>query len=137
MALDTTLLGDLQGDIGISSDQSVFTDSELERLYARAESDQDLTVYYAFRQLLANANKFYDYSAGMTSEKRSQIRSNLKDSVEMWDKEARNSDNQVESLGLTEIPYKKKDKPWRTAARNQRQLSSWSGNEDVDWDKWS
>src|SRR4051812_43380079 len=121
MTLDSTLLLDLQGDIGISDDETVFTDTELERLYTRADSNQDLAVYYAFRQLLANANKFYDYSAGMTSEKRSQIRSNLKDSVEMWDKEARTNDNQVESLGLSEIPYKKKDKPWRTAVRNQRQ----------------
>ncbi len=133
MTLSANLLGDLQGDIGISNDQSVFTDTELERLYTRAEYNQDLTVYYAFRQLLANANKFYDYSAGMTSEKRSQIRSNLKDSVEMWEKESRINDNQVESLGLTEIPYRKKDKPWQTSNKNKKQLNDFYD----DWDKWT
>lgn len=119
--LDATVLADLQGDIGISDDESVFSDDEIERLYTRSDSNADLAVYFAFRQLLANANKFYDYSAGMTSEKRSQIRTNLKDSVNMWEKESggTNAANQVGSVGVASIPYYKKDKPWRTGRVNR------------------
>ena len=68
---------DIQADIGIDSDQTVFTDAELDRLYTRASSDYDTAVVYALDQLLADAAKFNDYTAGASSERKSQVFENL------------------------------------------------------------
>lgn len=122
--LDSTLLKDLQGDLGIDASQTVFTDAELERLYTRANSNQDLAVYYGFRQLLASANKFFDYTAGLTTEKRSQVRAQLKESCEMWLEEV----NQVASLGAVGVPTQNKSKPWSKANNRGREEQLWLTN---------
>lgn len=118
MSLNAQVLSDLQGDIGITDDETVFTDAQLERLYERAESDLATAVYYAFRQLLANANKLYDYTAGLTSEKRNQVRQNIADSVAMWEKESRLNADQVGVVGATVIPNPRKDRPYSTVTTN-------------------
>ena len=109
--LTATQLADMQGDLGISTDQSVFTDAELDRLYTRAGSDYTLAVYYAYRQLLAQANKFHNYTAGMTKVERKQMRDNIRDSMDFWQEEARTAGNQVQMLGLRQIPPRWKDAP--------------------------
>ena len=68
--LSAAQLGDIQGDLGIGSDGAVFTDSELHRLYTRADSDYELTVVYALEQLMVDAAKLNDYTAGSSSEKK-------------------------------------------------------------------
>lgn len=102
---------DMQGDLGIGADQSVFTNDELDRLYTRAEGSYALAVYYGYRQLLASANKFHDYTRGLTRVARSQMRDNLAASVEFWKEEARNTSNQVQIVGARLIPPKNKRKP--------------------------
>lgn len=111
MALSSDQLTDMQGDLGISGDASVFTDVELNRLFTRAESDYELAVYYGFRQLLAEANKFYNYTAGMTKVQRVQMRENLESSMGIWRDEARVAGNQVRLIGLRSIPPRYKDAP--------------------------
>ena len=88
MALTTDQLADLQADIGISDDGAVFTDTELNRLYARAGEDYTLTVVYALRQLMADKAKLTDYSRGETRESKSQIFAHLKRMCELWAAEA-------------------------------------------------
>lgn len=88
MALTADQLADLQGDLGISTDQAVFTDAELNRLYARAESSYEMAVASGFRQLMADAAKFNDYTAGQSSEKKSQVYDHLKDMYKTWAAEA-------------------------------------------------
>ena len=88
MALDATILADLQGDLGISTDQTVFTDAELERLYLRAASDYSLAMVYGLRQLLMDAAKLNDYKAGQSSESKGQVFDHLKAMLEMWAAEA-------------------------------------------------
>lgn len=102
---------DMQGDLGIGSDESVFTNSELDRLYTRAGESYDKAVYLATRQLLANAVKFHDYTAGMTKVQKSQIYDHLKEQVEFWKDEARVAGDQVKLVGINRIPTRHKDRP--------------------------
>lgn len=115
--LTATLRTDVQGDLGIGSDQGVFTDDELDRLYTRADSDYGTTIYLAFRQLLADAAKFNDYTAGHTSEKKSQLWDHLKEMVAFWREESRSASNQVRFVGATEIPPRRKSTPESAQAR--------------------
>jgi len=103
-SLSSDQLTDLQADIGITTDESVFTDAELNRLYTRADSDYNTAVYLALRQLMANAVKFHDYTAGQTSVKKSQIFDHLKEQVDFWQKESRTTANQVRIVGSNRIP---------------------------------
>jgi len=108
MALTATQRTDLQGDLGIGSDESVFTNDELDRLYTRAGDDYNLAVYFGYRQLLAQANKFHNYTEGMTRVERKQMRDNIAASMEFWKAEAR---VQVRMVGLNSIPPRDKDAP--------------------------
>lgn len=119
MALTAEMLTDFQADLGITNSQAVFTDVQLNRLFTRAGENYPKAVYYAYRQLLSQANKYRDYTAGMTSEKLSQIRGQLKDSMLMWKEEAFGSSNQFQSIGLRLVPERQKERPWRNnGARN-------------------
>ncbi len=111
MALTAVQRADFQGDIGIGTDEAVFTNDELDRLYARADSDYNSAVYLAWRQLMADAAKFNDYTAGQTREEKSQVFDHIKAMVNFWKDEARVATNQVRSIGLLEIPPRDKDSP--------------------------
>ena len=86
--LTSDQLSDMQADLGISNDESVFTDAELNRLFTRADSDYETTVAYAYRQLWANALKFTKYTQGRSSEDRTAIRDALKDAMSYWEQKA-------------------------------------------------
>jgi len=112
MALTATQILDMQGDLGITADETVFSDTELNRLYTRAEESYELAIYYGYRQLLADANKYHEYTAGLSREKLDQVRAHLKDSMIMWKDEARSASNQVWSVGILEVPPRDKDEPY-------------------------
>ena len=88
MALTSDQLADMQGDLGIGSDEAVFTDAELNRLFARAESGYELAVAMGFRQLMADAAKFNDYTAGQSKESKSQVFEHLEKMFKFWMAEA-------------------------------------------------
>jgi len=88
VALSETQLTDIQADLGIGSDEAVFTDAELNRLYARADSGYELAVAMAVRQLMINAARFNDYTAGHNQESKSQVFAQLKEMYEFWLAEA-------------------------------------------------
>ena len=111
MALDADQLTDMQADIGISNDEAVFSDVALQRLYTRSESSYPLAVYYAFRQLLAQANKFHDYSVASSSVSRSQLRAHVRDMMDFWQDEAKVAGNQVRIVGGLRIPPRDPDLP--------------------------
>jgi len=111
MALTSTQRTDIQGDLGIGSDEAVFTNDELDRLYARADSDYNGAVYLGWRQLMADAAKFNNYTAGQTREEKSQVFDHIKDMVSFWKDEARVATNQVQIVGLLEVPPRNKDAP--------------------------
>lgn len=87
MALSATQLTDIQADLGIGSDASVFTDAELNRLFARADSDYNLAVLYAIRQILTNAARFHDYTRGDDADKKQQVFANLEKIYDRWEAE--------------------------------------------------
>lgn len=111
MALTADQLADLQADLGISDDEAVFTDAELERLFARAEEDYNTAVYLAWRQVLGGAVNWIDYKVAQTSISRDQAWKHVKEMVAFWQAESRTAGNQVRILGLTEIPPRMKDDP--------------------------
>lgn len=88
MSLTTAQRTDMQADLGISNDQAVFTNAELDRLYERASSDYELAMCYALDQLLMDAAKLNDYTAGASSEKKSQVFDHLKDVRAAWGQRA-------------------------------------------------
>ena len=88
MALSADQLTDFQADIGIGSDAAVFTDAELNRLYARASDDYDLAVAMAFEQLMSTAAKLNNYVAGSTAEEKSQVFAQLEKMADRWLKKA-------------------------------------------------
>ena len=126
MALTATQRTDMQGDLGIASDEAVFTNAELDRLYERASSGYELAVFYGYRQLLAQANKFHNYTAGMTKVQRVQMRENIRDSMDFWADEARTTGNQMRMVGLRQIPPRYKDAPVDVKNTN----SGWHDSED-------
>ena len=111
MALTATQRTDMQADLGITSDEAVFTNDELDRLYARADSDYNSAIYLAWRQLMADAAKFNDYTTGQTQEKKSQLFEHVKAMVDFWGSEARSASNQVRMLSILEVPPRNKDVP--------------------------
>lgn len=110
MALTEAQRADMQADLGISDDQAVFTNDELDRLYERAGGNYDRAVYYGLRQLLANAAKFHDYTAGQTRQQRSQAFGHLKVLVDLWAAKVAGA-QQVRTLGILQVPPREKDKP--------------------------
>ena len=110
-SLTSTQRADMQADLGIGTGEAVFTNDELDRLYTRADSDYNEAVYLAWRQLMADAAKFNDYTAGQTQEKKSQVYDHVKDMVAFWKSESTTATNQVRILGLNEIPPRWKDEP--------------------------
>lgn len=118
MSLTAAQRADMQGDLGVSADETVFTDAELERLFERAEGDYNTAVYFGYRQLLAQANKFHNYTVGMTRVERNQMRENLRDSMQVWADLAEESTQPTMRLaGLRGVPPKGKDEPIATGWR--------------------
>lgn len=108
--LSAAQLADFQGDIGIGSDEAVFTDAELNRLYTRADSDYNKAVVLAIRQMLASAVKLNDYRIAQSSESRSQIYKQLKDMLTYWESVAQTT-QQVTIVGMRAVPPRYKTDP--------------------------
>lgn len=113
MALTADQLADLQADLGIDDSETVFADAELQRLFVRAGEVYPTTVYYAWRQLLAQSAKWIDYRVAQTEEKRSQAYAHIKEMVAYWKAESEDATNVkgVAIAGLNEVPYRWKDYP--------------------------
>lgn len=83
MSISAQQLSDLQADAGLDDSESVFTDAELSRIWDRVAGAATETLQHEaalaliFRQLLSDATKFYDWKAGASEEKMSQIYDHL------------------------------------------------------------
>lgn len=103
-------LRDLQADLAIVDDETVWTDAELNRLYARAGESYAGAKLLAIEQLYMASLGENDYTAGQTSEKRSQITQNLKAALQyQWMQLDRSS--QVVLAGLRSSPLTDRDVP--------------------------
>lgn len=125
MALTPEQLTDIQTDLGITNDQAVFTDAELNRLFDRAGSDYNTSVYLGWRVLLGDAAKFFNYTEGNTKVERAAVFEHIKAMLEFWKGEATTAANQVAVVGLTPIPPNWKEYPateYPCAPRRERRL---------------
>jgi len=99
--------------LGIGTDEAVFTDAELERLFTRAGEVYPTAVYMAWRQLLAASAKYIDYRVAQTEMKRSQAYAHIKEMVAHWQAESDAEAGVTGALfvGLNGIPTKQKEEP--------------------------
>lgn len=110
--LTAAQIADMQGDLAIGDDESVFTNDELQRLYVRASEDYNTAVYYAYRQILASkVVAWTDYQVAQTKVSASQAFANLKTLVAEWQKTANTPTNQVKIVGANPVPTTHKPKP--------------------------
>jgi hypothetical protein len=107
MALDATQILDFRADIGDETSPYAFSDTELDRLYDRCENSYDRAVILAIEQLLANAVKFYSYTAGYTKAEQDKIYDHLKNFLEL--KKSRG--NQAHIIGVSIVPPNVKVEP--------------------------
>ena len=110
MTLTDELRADLQNDLGIGTDESVFTNAELARLYVRADSDYDQTMILALRQLLIQAARLHRYTLAQSSSDHQQVFANLKVLLAIYEQQ-KSGGTQVKMIGLTAVPPRSKDKP--------------------------
>lgn len=61
MPLTVEQRSDLQGDLGIGPDQSIFTDYEMDRAFTRADSDLGLAKIILLQQLVASPKRLMLY----------------------------------------------------------------------------
>ena len=107
MSLTSDQITDMRRDLGIGDDGTVFTDVELDRLYTRADSSYAKAMYYAVRQLLMDAAKLNDYTAGSSTEKKSQVFAQLKETLALWGAEAGVGRGQLEA-GVIDLDFMEK-----------------------------
>lgn len=112
-------LYDFRADLDIADGQ-VFTDTELHRLYTRAEGSYEYAVALAWRQILASASKMTDYKAAQSSESLSQLFTHVKSMVEYWQGLAGTGGYDIEG-GLVSL---------NTDATLDNQ-SEWDGTQDI------
>lgn len=91
MALTASQLERLRRDLGDSNTPPAFDDTELNDNWDRltvaglTETQQhEATLALCFRQLLAQATKFHNYTAGQVKEDLKQVRDNIKDMFELF-----------------------------------------------------
>jgi hypothetical protein len=84
--LDSSTRADLQGDLGIGTDEEVFTDAELDRHYTRTEADYEQTVALALRQLVQRGRKFEAFTAGLSTEEAEAVHRALEAQLQRWER---------------------------------------------------
>lgn len=118
MALTTEQRTDMQADLGITADEAVFTNDELDRLFTRAGDNYNTAVYLGWRQLMADAAKLYKYTVAQTSVSKDQVFDHVKEMVAFWAEESRTNSNQIAIVGMNPIPTQWKDQPADEDCRN-------------------
>jgi hypothetical protein len=88
--LTPTQLSNLRADLGDTGGTPAFSDPELQALWDRLTDAPNETVQHeatlalAFRQLMVQASKFHNYTAGQVTENLQQVRDNLEANFELF-----------------------------------------------------
>jgi len=109
-ALTTTDRWYVQKMTGIGTDESVFTNDELDDLYTLADGDRESTLRLVLRALLADAAKLHDYRIAQSAESLSQVYKQLSDLIAYYEGKA-NASQQVRIVGMRAVPPRDKDEP--------------------------
>lgn len=113
MALTADELTLLRMEIG-DVDGTTFSDAELQAIYGAAGESWNGTLYRVYRVLTANAAKLHDYTAGESSEKRSQVFNNLlklRDRYALAEAGESTASNTVRFASVKRTPPRRKAKP--------------------------
>ena len=108
--LSADQLSDIQGDLRIGSEEAVFTDTQLNRLFTRASSNYEKTVVLALRQMVMDAARYIDYRAGLTSQSKSQIYKQLRDRLAYFERLVE-EETPLIIAGTRAVPPRDKDAP--------------------------
>lgn len=122
MALTADELNDLRADLGDQTSPYAFSDDELQRLHIRTGEAYTRTLLLAIKQLLMNATKFYNYTAGYTRQEQAIVFKNLKDMYELQSGEAIGG-NQAAVVGIAIVPPAHKAEP--NDETDERQLPNY------------
>jgi hypothetical protein len=101
---DTDRRDRMRRKLGDTAAPYAFTDAELDDLYAQADNCFDCAIRDGFNELLADAAKLSDYTAGASSERRAQVFNNLVRMRDWWAERARNGVASVRYVSLRRGP---------------------------------
>lgn len=121
----------LQRKLGITDNEAVFTDADLDRIYTEANGVLAAAVVVGIEELLGNAVKFSDYTSGLSSEKKSQVTDHLFSLLSHYEGKVVKA-NQVKILGSRVVPPRSKDAPFNNANRRSTRLSRRFGTDIED-----
>lgn len=138
MALTDSQRGMVQRFLDIGTDETVFTNDELDDLYDSTDfgnSNIKSTVYWGWVILSGSAAKLYAYSVAQTKVSKDQVFDHVKQMVEFWAEESRTNSNQLAIVGMNSIPTRWKDQPadedtcrngqWVRVYRNGQWIRVW------------
>lgn len=115
--LTTTQLARARRAIGDVNTPPVFEDTELQDNWDAEGEDWNKFILHCYEDLLGSSWKFNDYTQNQTQERKQQIRKNLENSAEYWqkkvDRDIANTAkaNQVMIVGTRRVPPRKFDRP--------------------------
>ncbi len=132
MALSSDQTTDMLADLASGALNDVFTQIELDRLYARAGEDYNLAVYYGWRQIAGDAARWVDYQVAQTKVSRSQAFAQITTMLELWASDSRTTANQVAILGMRPVPTIWKDEP----ADESTLQSGTTNRSHTNWRDW-
>lgn len=101
----------VQMKVGISSDEAVFTNAELDDLYARAGESLPRTIVECFEVLAANQAKQASYANGLQREDLSDVFQHIMAMLAYWKAEVAGSGGQARIVGLRPAPTVHREEP--------------------------
>jgi hypothetical protein len=117
--LTTAQKNTLRRRVGDSGATQAFSDDELQDAFDEAVESLDATTVILIEWLIADAAKFNDFTAGQTSEKKSQIFDHLVKLAAHYqgkvDTAARGV--QVKIVGMRSVPPRERDAPQSDSTR--------------------
>jgi hypothetical protein len=108
--LTTAQKNQLRRRVGDSGATQAFSDPELQDAFDEAEEDLTAATVILLEWLVADAVKFNDYTAGQTSEKKSQVYDHLVKNLAHWQQKGQSA-VQIRILGMRSVPPPSREKP--------------------------
>lgn len=104
----------VQGHVGITNDEKVFKDAELDSIYTRFNGDLDLLIIDCWYMLLADSSKMTNYQNGLQREDLSDVHKNILQNIATWEARivARSSLVGMRMTGLRSTPKLHPDRPY-------------------------
>lgn len=99
---------------GISDQEAVMTDAELDSIYTRFAGDIDLTVIDVWYMILADAAKMTSYQNGLQREDLSDVHKHILQNIAIWEDRVAGRASLVgmRMTGLRSVPKKHPERPW-------------------------